>query len=61
MAEQKKEVKKCLICGKPSPSTICESCSTNVQAEALGEKKKDEKGVNVGGEVLKDRAVKHKN
>ena len=60
MPEEKKE-KKCAMCGKPSPVTICEKCSASVQAEAVGEKKKMEKGVDVGGEVLADRAAKHKN
>ncbi len=34
----------CLICGKPSPETICEHCKIVVQAEALSEKRKIEKG-----------------
>ncbi len=33
----------CLICGKPSPETICEHCKIVVQAEALSEKCKIEK------------------
>jgi hypothetical protein len=37
----------CLICGKPGPETICEHCKIVVQAEALSEKRKIEKG---GGE-----------
>ncbi|NIP31635.1 MAG: hypothetical protein GTO02_19225 [Candidatus Dadabacteria bacterium] len=56
-----KEEKKCTICGKPSPVTICEKCQATVQAEAVGEKKKSEKGVDVGGEVIADRAAHHKN
>jgi hypothetical protein len=34
----------CLICGKPGPETICEHCKIVVQAEALSEKRKIEKG-----------------
>jgi hypothetical protein len=34
----------CLICGKPGPETICEHCKIVVQAEALNEKRKVEKG-----------------
>lgn len=34
----------CLICGKPGPETICEHCKIVVQAEALNEKRKIEKG-----------------
>jgi len=34
----------CLICGKPGPETICERCKLVVQAEALAEKRKVEKG-----------------
>lgn len=34
----------CLICGKPGPETICEHCKITVQAEALYEKRKIEKG-----------------
>jgi hypothetical protein len=34
----------CLICGTPGPETICEHCKIVVQAEALAEKRKIEKG-----------------
>jgi len=33
----------CMICGKPSPKTICVACAGIVQGEALHHKKKDEK------------------
>lgn len=59
MAEKKKH--KCSVCGKPSPQTICDPCKAHIQAEAVGEKKKSEKGIKVGGEVLADKAVGHKN
>lgn len=28
----------CLICGKPSPETICERCKTKIQAENIRRK-----------------------
>ena len=58
MTEKKEH--KCTVCGKPSPQTICEPCQAHIQAEAVGEKKKSEKGVKVGGDVLADKAVGHK-
>ncbi len=33
----------CNICGKPSPSTICDACAERVRAEALDRKKHEEK------------------
>ena len=59
MSEEKKQ--KCTVCGKENPTTICEKCEAKIQAEAVGEKKKSEKGVNVGGEVIADKTVGHKN
>ena len=59
MAEEKK--RKCTVCGKPSSQMICENCKAHIQADAVGEKKKSEKGVNVGGDVLADKTVGHKN
>ncbi len=41
MGETKKQV--CMMCGKPSPKTICDACSEQVRSEALEKKKKDEK------------------
>ncbi len=55
MAEKKKV---CMICGKPSESSICETCKAQIQGEAAGEKQKIEKQVKVGSEVEKDRIVK---
>lgn len=43
--------KKCMMCGKPSPDTICDSCKASVQAEAAGEKAKMERNVKVGGKM----------
>lgn len=33
----------CLICGKPSPQSICLACQARVRGEALDQKKKVEK------------------
>ena len=35
MTEKKKV---CMLCGKPSDTSICDACKANVQGEALGEK-----------------------
>ena len=35
--------KVCLLCGKPSTKTICETCSEKLRGEALDKKKKQEK------------------
>ena len=51
---------KCTVCGKPSHMTICETCEAHIQAEAVGAKKKSEKGIKVGGDVLADKAAGHK-
>jgi len=50
----------CTVCGKPSPLTICKTCEAHIQAEAVGAKKKSEKGIKVGGDVLADKAAGHK-
>jgi len=55
MSERKKV---CMLCGKPSEESICETCKNNVQGEALKKKKHMEKGVSVGSEVEKDKVVK---
>ena len=48
--------KKCAVCGKPSPDFICESCKSNIQAEAVGKKSKMEKQVKVGGSIADKRS-----
>ena len=59
MSDKKSEKKKvCMICGKPSESSICDECKVKIQGEAAGEKKKLEKQVKIGPEVEKDRLVK---
>jgi hypothetical protein len=57
MSEKKKV---CMICGKPSEATICDSCKAQIQGEAIDKKKKMEKDVSVGEEIAKDRKIKHK-
>ena len=59
MAEEKK--RKCTVCGKPSSQMICDNCKAQIQADAAGEKKKSEKGVDVGSQVIADKTVGHKN
>ena len=55
MTEKKKV---CMLCGKPSEASICESCKARVQGEAAEKKIKVEKKVMVGSEVEKDKIVK---
>lgn len=50
--------KKCVMCGKPSPDTICDYCKANVQAEAAGEKAKMERSVKVGGKMADEQSKK---
>jgi len=39
--EEKKKV--CMVCGKPSPTTICEACEARIRGEALEHKQEIEK------------------
>ena len=55
MTEKKKV---CMLCGKPSDTSICDACKANVQGEALGEKRKVEKQASVVSEVDKDRLTR---
>lgn len=48
--------KKCMMCGKPSPDSICDICKANVQAEAAGEKAKMERSVKVGGKMADEQS-----
>lgn len=52
--------KKCMLCGKPSNETICESCKAQVQGEAADKKIKIEKSVRVGEQIEADKKTKHK-
>ncbi len=36
---------RCLVCGNPSPDIICASCKMRIQAEALDQKTRTEKGL----------------
>lgn len=58
MTEKKKSL--CMVCAKPSESSICDSCKSQIQGEAADKKQKIEKSVSVGSEVEKDRRTKHK-
>lgn len=57
MSEKKKV---CMICGKPSDVSICDSCKAQIQGEALDKKQKIEKEVRIGEEIEKERIIKHK-
>ncbi|MGH7901990.1 MAG: hypothetical protein ACRENZ_09660 [Thermodesulfobacteriota bacterium] len=57
MSEKKKV---CMICGKPSDVSICDTCKAQIQGEALDKKQKIEKDVRIGEEVEKERIIKHK-
>jgi len=57
MSEKKKG---CMICGKPSDVSICDTCKAQIQGEALDKKQKIEKDVRIGEEVEKERIIKHK-
>ena len=58
MTEKKKSL--CMVCAKPSETSICDSCKKQIQGEAADKKQKIEKQVQVGSEVIKDRANKDK-
>jgi hypothetical protein len=38
-----KKATKCMLCGRPSPKSICDGCSEKVRGEALHKRKKEEK------------------
>lgn len=35
---------RCMLCGKPSPKSICDACAQRVQGEQYHRKQKEEKG-----------------
>lgn len=39
MENKKKSV--CMLCGKPSPKSICDQCASRVQGEVMNKKKKE--------------------
>lgn len=49
------KTKRCMVCGKPSEQTICETCKANIQGESLDKKMRVEKKVQVGEEILKKK------
>ena len=57
MSEKKKV---CMICGKPSDVSICDTCKAQIQGEALDKKQKIEKEVKIGEEIEKEKIIKHK-
>lgn len=54
------KVSRCMICAKPSEESICDACKKQIQGEASDKKQRIEKQVQVGSEVIKDRANKEK-
>ncbi len=50
---EKKRV--CMICGKPSEVSICDSCKAQIQGEAIDKKQKIEREVRIGPEMGKDK------
>ena len=36
-------ISRCLVCGKASPTTICDSCKASIQGEAIERKRKEER------------------
>lgn len=48
---EKKKV--CMVCGKPSESSICDACKAQIQGEAAHKKEKIEREVKVDPELLK--------
>ena len=48
----------CMICGKPSEVSICDSCRAQVQGEAIGKKQKIERQVRIGPETEKEKKKK---
>ncbi|MEE9253207.1 MAG: hypothetical protein V3U74_07670 [Thermodesulfobacteriota bacterium] len=48
---EKKKV--CMVCGKPSEASICDSCKANIQGEALDRKQKVNKKVKIEPDALR--------
>jgi hypothetical protein len=53
---EKKRV--CMICGKPSEVSICDTCKARIQGEALEKKQKIEREVRIGPEAEKEKKKK---
>lgn len=56
MTESKKKV--CMICGKPSEASICDSCKAQIQGEALDKKQKIEREVRINPDIEKEKKKK---
>ncbi len=50
--------RRCMVCGRPSTDTICDSCKANIQGEARAKKKKVDDKVEIDAEKIKRRAKK---
>jgi hypothetical protein len=48
----------CMICGKPSEVSICDSCKAQIQGEAIDKKQKIEREVRIGPEMEKEKKKK---
>ncbi len=56
MIVEKKKV--CMVCGKSSESSICDSCKAQIQGEALDKKQKIEREVRVSLDIEKEKKKK---
>ncbi len=43
MSEAREKTEKCIICGKPSRTTICHACEDKIRSEAVDKKIRQEK------------------
>jgi hypothetical protein len=55
MVEKKKV---CMICGKPSEVSICDSCKAKIQGEAIDRKQKIDREARIGPDVEKEKKKK---
>jgi hypothetical protein len=53
---EKKRV--CMVCGKPSEVSICDSCKAQIQGEALDENQKIEREVRINIDIEKEKKKK---
>jgi hypothetical protein len=53
---EKKRV--CMICGKPSETSICDSCKAQIQGEALDKKQRIEREVRINIDIEKEKKKK---
>jgi len=54
----KEKKKVCMVCGKPSEASICDSCKAQIQGEALDKKQRTEMEVRIGPEIEKEKQKK---